>query len=220
MSRFSILMLGVFCFAFLSSATAPVVAEDKVEADAGHSAEDHGEHDGEAHSTEPPLDPRGEHGEGTDLVVFSIIAFILFLVALKALAWTPMINGLDSREANLRQQAAEAQHALAKAQELLSEHEAKLAATQEEVKEIIAEARRDAERTSQDIIATAQAEAEASRTRAVEEIGRAKDVAIKELFDGMAGQVTGATEHVLGRALNEADQDRLVSDALQQVATS
>lgn len=215
MLRFSKLLLCALCFSVLCFSSQAGAAEDTAEGGVGHSADG-----GEAHSTDPPLDPRGEHGEGTDLVVFSIIAFLVFIFAMKALAWKPLIAGLDGREANLRQQAAETQDALAKAQSLLSEHEAKLAATQDEVKEIIAEARRDAERTSQDIVAAAQSEAEASRARAVEEIGRAKDVALKELFDGMAGQVTGATEHVLGRALNESDQDRLVADALQQVANS
>ncbi|MFK7821377.1 MAG: ATP synthase F0 subunit B [Planctomycetaceae bacterium] len=221
MSRFRILMLGIVTLSFLTFAPVTALAEEKAEKGGdAHAADDHGDHEGEAHASGPPLDPRGEKGEGTDLVIFSIIAFLLFVFALKALAWGPLISGLDKREADRRQAAAETQHALTKAEELLKEHEAKLASTQDEVREIIAEARRDAERTSQDIIAAAQGEAESSRNRAVEEIGRAKDVALNELFDGMAGQVTGATEHVLGRALNDSDQDRLVEDALQQVANS
>lgn len=193
------------------SSSAPVFAVE----DSGAEAAGAGEH-----PAGPPLKPQGEHGEGTDLVIFSIVAFVLFLVALKFLAWEPLIKGLDSREANLREQAAETQHALEKAQSLLKEHEAQVAAAQDEVKEIIAEARRDAERTGQDIVAAAQAEAEAARARAVEDVNRAKDVAIQELFDVMSGQVAGATEHVLGRALSDDDQNRLIDEALKQVATS
>lgn len=155
-----------------------------------------------------------------DLALWSLVTFLVFLFVLKKLAWTPMIHGLDKREEGLRQQAAESQQALDKANALLADHEARLAATHDEVKEIIAEARRDAERTGQDIVSAAQSEAEAARNRAVEEVGRAKDVALKELFDAMSGQVAGATEHVLGRALNDSDQDRLIDDALKQVANS
>ena len=213
-SRFisSVLLIALSVFAM---APAVARAEDKAEKGDAQSA-DHGDDHG--HDTGPPLDPT--KGRLPDLMIFSIIAFGLFLFALKKLAWAPLIAGLDKREADRRQAAAETQHALTKAQDLLKEHEAKIASTQDEVREIIAEAKRDAERTSADIVAAAQSEAETTRNRAVEEIGRAKDVAVKELFDQMAGQVTGATEHVLGRTLNDADQDRLIADALQQVSNS
>lgn len=178
--------------------------------DSGAAGDDaHAEHD-----TKPPLIPE------PDLVVWSLVTFGVFLFLLKKLAWGPMIEGLDSRESAQRQAAAETQHALEKAQGLLADHEAKLAATQDEVREIIAEARSDAEQTGQSIVATAQAEAEASRDRSVAEVGRAKDAALSEIFEAVSGQVVGATEHVLGRALNESDQDRLIGDALQQVANS
>lgn len=206
LSKLLIVFVLIIGIAPVAMAASPVASDDAV-------AE--GAHDDEhAHDTSPPLVPE------PDLVIWSLVAFGIFLFLLSKLAWNPLIQGLDDREAAQRQAAAETQHALTKAQDLLKEHEAKLATTQEDVKEIIAEARRDAERTSQDIVAAAQAEAETTRNRAVEEIGRAKDVALKELFDGMAGQVTGATEHVLGRALNDSDQDRLVADALSQVANS
>ena len=209
---------GILLIALSVLALAPAAAraEDTAEKGNAHLA-DHGDDHG-GHDTGPPLDPT--KGRLPDLMIFSIIAFGLFLFALKKLAWAPLIAGLDKREADRRQAAAETQHALTKAQDLLKEHEAKIASTQDEVREIIAEAKRDAERTSADIVAAAQSEAETTRNRAVEEIGRAKDVAVKELFDQMAGQVTGATEHVLGRTLNDADQDRLIADALQQVSNS
>ena len=151
-----------------------------------------------------------------DLALWSLITFVLFVWVLKKLAWAPLIEGLDKRESNIRHAAAETQRSLEQAQALLKQHEAKLAATQDEVRDIIAEAKRDAERTSQDIVSKAQDEATASRERAVEEIERAKDVALKELFDVVSGQVAGATEHVLGRSLNADDQDRLITEALGQ----
>ncbi len=206
----------LLCLTFLFASSAAVMAANPVddahpsaEADGGGDA--HGEHGGKAG---PPLDFKA------DLALWSLITFVVFVFVLGKFAWKPLIEGLDTREANLRQQAAETQAALAKAESLLKDHETKLAATQDEVKEIIAEARRDAERTGQDIVAEAQKEADATRARAVEEVGRAKDIAVKELFDVMSGQVAGATEHVLGRSLNDSDQDRLIDEALKQVANS
>ncbi len=213
MSRKSKLLGSLLGVCLLLSSTSVFAADDAAKTGEGpsHPA---GEDDHAGHDTGPPLIP------DPDLVVFSIIAFGLFVFALKKLAWAPLIAGLDQREASRRQAAAETQSALAKAESLLGEHDAKLAAAQDEVKEIIAEARRDAERTGQDILAAAQSEAEATRARAVEDVNRAKDVAIQELFDVMSGQVAGATEHVLARALSDDDQNRLIDEALKQVATS
>lgn len=102
---------------------------------------------------------------------------------------------------------------------MLAEHAKKLDKVQDEVKEILAEARRDAEHTKQDIVATANKEAEATRKRAVEDIEHARDLAMKELFDFVSSNVIGATENVLGRALSDDDQKRLVQDALNQIGS-
>ncbi|MDZ4687254.1 MAG: ATP synthase F0 subunit B, partial [Planctomycetaceae bacterium] len=105
----------------------------------------------------------------------------------------------------------------AKAAALLRDHEAKLAAVQDEVKNILAEARRDADYTKQDIVATAQREAEATRKRAVDDIEQAKATAIGELFDFVSANVVQATEQVLQRSLSGEDHERLVTQALSEL---
>ncbi len=47
---------------------------------------------------------------------------------------------------------------------------------------MVAEAKRDAERTSQDILASAQREVAALKDRARDEINQAKDAALAEVF--------------------------------------
>ena len=102
---------------------------------------------------------------------------------------------------------------------MLADYDQKLKAAQSKVDEIIAEARRDAETTKQDIVATAQREAKANLDRAKEEIGRAKDQAMVELFSHMRANVVSATERVLARTMNDADHQRLIDEALAEVAT-
>ena len=102
---------------------------------------------------------------------------------------------------------------------MLADYDQKLKTAQSKVDEIIAEARRDAEITKQDIVATAQREAKANLDRAKEEIGRAKDQAMVELFSHMRANVVSATERVLARAMNDADHQRLIDEALAEVST-
>ena len=70
-----------------------------------------------------------------------------------------------------------------------------------------------------EIMAAAQSEAEATRDRAIGEIERARDQALKELFDQVSTQVAAATEHVLGRSLDAADQQRLIGEALAEMTS-
>ncbi len=154
-----------------------------------------------------------------DLAIWSLVTFVVYLVVLKKAAWGPLIQGLDQREAKMKQQIADAESARVKAEAMLAAHAKKLDKVQEEVKEILAEARRDAEHAKQDIVATANKEAEATRKRAVEDIEHARDLAMKELFDFVSSNVIGATENVLGRALSDDDQKRLVQDALNQIGS-
>jgi F-type H+-transporting ATPase subunit b len=169
---------------------------------------------GDAHAA-----PGAPLGFKSDLAIWSLVTFVVYIIVLKKAAWGPLIQGLDARENRMKQQLADAEAARVKAEVMLAEHAKKLDKVQDEVKEILAEARRDAEHTKQDIVATANKEAEATRRRAVEDIERARDVAMKELFDFVSTNVIGATEHVLGRALSNDDQQRLVQDALSQMGS-
>src|SRR5712691_12257642 len=148
----------------------------------------------------------GDHPAGAplgfkgDLAIWSLVTFLVFLFVLKKAAWQPLISGLDQREAGVKQSLADAEAARVKAEQMLAEHAKKLDKVQDEVKEILAEARRDADHTKTEIVAAANKEAEATRKRAVEDIEHARDVAMKELFDFVSSNVIGATENVLGRA--------------------
>ncbi len=129
-----------------------------------------------------------------------------------------MIQGLDKREAGIQKAISDAEDHRRKSQALLAEYEQKLKAAELTVQQMVAEARRDAERTSQDLIANAQREVGLIRDRAKDDIRQATDTALAEVFTQINSQVVLATEHVLGRALDEADQDRLVSQALAEIS--
>jgi len=154
-----------------------------------------------------------------DLAAYTFVVFLLLLVVLTKYAWGPVTEALDEREESIRKNIEDAETARIRSEEILAEHAGKLNAVQDEVREIIAEARRDAEHTKAEIVASAQKEAEATANRATEEIERARDNALAELFSTMSVQVTEATEHVLGRTINEEDRGRLVDEALAQLTT-
>ena len=199
-------------------------------AEEGHSGSD--SHGGEAHSGGDAKEHGADHGDGhgaghetglplsfkSDLALWSLITFVIFLFVMKKMAWGPLIAGLDQREAGIRAAIAEAEENQRKSQAMLAEYEEKLRGAEQTVAEMVAEAKRDAERTSQDIVAKAQADVDSMRERAKEDIAQAKDTALAEVFSSVNSQVASATEHVLGRALSDEDQDRLIQEALSEIS--
>lgn len=164
-----------------------------------------------------------EHGDGKpslpiqfqgDLAIWSAVTFLLFLFVVSKLAWEPLGGALSAREGKIAGDIKAAEENRHKAEALLRDYETKIAKTHDEVKEILAEARRDAEHTKQEIVAAAQREAEASRQRAVNDIEQAKNTALTELFDFVSSNVMQATERVVQRSLTGDDQERLVREAL------
>ncbi len=192
-----------------SAAASAVQAESAEESHTDHAADDgHDEH----HETGVPINFKG------DLALFSLVTFVLFLFVLKKFAWGPLIQGLDNREASIRRAIAEADENRRKSEAMLADYDQKLKAAEQTVQAMVNEAKRDAERTSQDLISAAQREVGAIRERAREDINLARDAALDELFTAMNNQVLLATEHVLGRALSDEDQDRLVQEAMSAIS--
>lgn len=189
----------------------PAEANPAVEAaqgDAHHGPENHGQ--------EGPITAKKEE---VDLAVWSLITFVVFVAVLGKFAWGPMIAGLEKRESGVLQNIADAESSRIKAEKMLAAHAEKLDKVQDEIRELLAEARRDAEHTKNDIVSAAQKEADATRQRAVQEIGRARDQALDDLFAHMARCVKEATEQVVGRSLTGADHERLITEALNNVSS-
>ena len=135
------------------------------------------------------------------------------------LCWGPLMDGLNQRETNIRGAITAAESARDEAAKLLAEHKAQMAGVDDQVKEIIAEARRDAETTKTDIINTANAEAAAARDRGLADIERARQQALADLASRERDLVVSATEQVLGRTIDDNDRQRLIDDALTQFAS-
>ncbi len=185
-----------------------------------HAGDGHEAHADHGHIGDPPVEPKAFEPKDwrVDLSIYSFIVFLLLLGALTKFAWGPIVTALDEREENIRKNIEDAEVARIRAEEMLAAHAAKLDSVQDEVREILAEARRDAEHTKSEILASAQQESELTKNRAIEEIDRARDQALDELFRTMSAQVTDATEHVIGRALSDDDRNRLIDESLAQLS--
>ena len=80
-----------------------------------------------------------------DLALWSGITFLIFLFLLGRFAWKPLVAALDAREGQIRGDISAAESARLKAEQMLAEHSKRMAQVQDEIREALAQGRRDAE---------------------------------------------------------------------------
>jgi F-type H+-transporting ATPase subunit b len=91
-----------------------------------------------------------------------------------------------------------------------------MAEARKEGQEIIAQATQRSERQRQEILEEARQQAREEIDKAKEEIGRERDLAMTELRQQVADLSLTISEKVLGEALDEQRQRKLIAQFLEQ----
>ena len=119
-------------------------------------AKAHGDAGGEEHAG-PLMPANGEEAkEVLPTAIWVIVIFVLLLLILYPTAWKNVLGGLKAREQRIRNDIAEAEAARAKADATLKEYNARLAAAEQQVRDMIAKAAADAEQIATGIRTRAQ----------------------------------------------------------------
>lgn len=149
-----------------------------------------------------------------DLAIWTAVVFVVLLFILTKFAWKPLIQGLDQRERNLADQITQAEAANQKARDILADYERKLAAAEEQVRGLLDQGRRDAEKVGRELIEKAKDEAKAEFERGVKQIDAATSAAIKELAEQSATLAVDLAGRIVQAKLNVADHARLIDQAV------
>jgi F-type H+-transporting ATPase subunit b len=148
------------------------------------------------------------------LMIWTLIAFALTFFVLKRYAFGPIQKTIDARRDRIREAVEEADNARNEARDLLEQNRAILAQAKSEAGDILAEARKvgDAQ------IARVKEEAEGERQRRLEETHRQIEAETARAIDQIRAEVADltieATQAVVGKVLDTADQKRLVEEAV------
>jgi len=181
----------------------------------GHAAGHHDPFDLSHVNAAPMLEDPSELR--SDLAIWTVVVFGCLLLLLVKFAWGPVIAGLDKRESAIADRIDEAKQSAEQAAQQLAQYEAKLAAAGEETRQLLAQARHDAEATAERIRTQAQQDAERERQRAVEDITNAKNVALQEMTQHSVDLATAMAGRMLQRQLNPEDHSQLIREALEQL---
>ena len=148
------------------------------------------------------------------LMIWTLVAFAITFFVLKKFAFGPIQKTIEARRDRIRDAIDEADNARTEARELLEQNRAILAQARSESADILAEARKVADAQ----IARVKEEAEVERQRRLEETRTQIDAETARAIDQIRGEVADltleATQRVVGKVLDGADQRRLIDEAI------
>jgi F-type H+-transporting ATPase subunit b len=139
---------------------------------------------------------------------------------LRKYAWKPLLEGLEQREHSIHAAMEEAKKAREEAQALRNMLTEEAARAQEKVREVLDQARRDAERAAAEMMARAKTEIQSERDRLRREIETARDQAIQELWNQTAQLATLVSSKAIRRQPTTEDHRRLVEEAIEELDTA
>ena len=156
----------------------------------------------------------------TGLMIWTLVTFVIVLIVLKRYAFGPIQQMLDARRQAIGADLDSAESARTEAQEALAEYRQQLAEARKEAGKIVDDARRVGDERR----AAAVAELEAEKTRLMrqtqEEIRAETRQALNTIKQQVAALAVAATEKVVRARLDEAEQRRLIDEALADVDLS
>ncbi len=200
-----------------ASAAAPAGSDQGAQdhGNAAHGAAAHGDehghhftHEGLTSAATNPADIR------TDLAVWTFVVFLVVLAVLWKFAWGPIVAGLERREQRIADSISAAERQNRQAAELLKSYEMKLQNATNEVREMLDEARRDAQHTQEEIMAKAREEADAERRRALRDIDVATEQAMKRVAEQSVNLAIDLAGKIIHAQLKPEDHNRLIEEAV------
>ena len=149
-------------------------------------------------------------------LVSQIFNFTLLAVLLYFVAYKPVMRMLDDRSERIKKGLEDAEAASRRAAEMEQEFELRIGEARREGQEIIAQATQMSETARQEILEKSRQEARAQIDKAKEEIERERDLAMAELRQQVAELSLTISEKVIGQALDEQQQRKLIAEFLDQ----
>jgi F-type H+-transporting ATPase subunit b len=151
------------------------------------------------------------------LMIWTLVSFGITLWVLKRYAFGPIQKLIDDRRERIRSSIEEADNAREEARSLLEEHRQLIGQAKNEAEAILAETRKVADSQRERM----REETEEDRQRRLEETQRQIEQATVQALSQIRQEVASlsllAAEKITRKTLNDADQKRLIDEALAEI---
>ena len=151
------------------------------------------------------------------LMIWTLLVFVISMYILSKLAFPRIQAALDKRQQAIEDAIDTAERTRTEADKLLAEYRERLAEARAQADEIVARARKTGENNEAESIAEAKRKREEMMAQTRRDIEQETRRAIQEIRAEVADLTVMATEKVTRKSLTEADQKRLVEEALSEL---
>ena len=153
----------------------------------------------------------------TGLMIWTLLVFAISMYVLAKLAFPRIAEALDKRQRAIEDSIDAAEKTRTEADRLLAEYRERLSDARAQADDIVARARKTGETQEAEAIADGRRKREELMEQARRDIQTETRRAIQEIRREVADLTVAATEKVTRKSLTEADQKRLVEEALSEL---
>ena len=154
----------------------------------------------------------------TDLAIWTAVVFSILLFVLWYFAFGPIIKALDRREQTALDCEAAAEKSKADAKELLEQYSQRLSDSEAEVRRILSDAKQNAQKQADAIVAEAKQVASEERLRALKDIQVASDVALQEIAERSATLATVLAGKIIREEVDPGKHASLIDSAIGDIS--
>jgi F-type H+-transporting ATPase subunit b len=151
------------------------------------------------------------------LMIWTLIVFGVSFYVLAKVAFPRIAEALDKRQHAIEESIEASERTRREADKLLAEYRERLAEARGQADDIVARARKTGEAHENEVLAEARAKREEMMEQTRRDIEAETRRAIQEIRSEVADLTVLATEKVTRKSLTEADQKRLVEEALSEL---
>lgn len=151
-----------------------------------------------------------------DAVILALAVFVLF-VLLSYLVFNPARDLLRRRQEKIQGNLNSAEKEKADAEKLKSEYNSKLRNVERESEEILSESRKKALKKEAEIVEEAKEEAARILKRAEKEVELEKNKVRDDVKNEMVQVAAAMAGKIVSASLDDAEQDQLIADTLQEM---
>ena len=151
------------------------------------------------------------------VMIWTLVVFVISMYVLSKVAFPRIAEALDKRQRANDESIDIAERTRTEADKLLAEYRERLHEARGQADDIVARARKTAENNEAESVAEARRKREEMMAQTRRDIQQETRRAIQEIRNEVADLTVLATEKVTRKSLTDADQKRLVEEALSEL---
>ncbi len=158
------------------------------------------------------MEALGKLGINLNFLLAQIVNFLLLFLALYFLLWKRALKVFDERKQRIAQGLEDAEQARRDRERAQAEYEERIKQAEQERREILARAAEESEQARTETLAQARAQAERIIAEGKEAVERERQQMLAELRSQVAALSIAAANKLIGEALDEQRQRRLIDE--------